>query len=65
MTGAVDQHRQEKIRRLERENEHLHAHRQRLERLLGLACWIVARETIGNDPLGVLAVLEAIDRTAA
>lgn len=59
MTVALDTHRRERIRRLERENTHLRANREQLERVLGLAL-VCATAGKPCGPLDLLAVLESV-----
>ena len=66
MSGATfdrERHRAEKLRRLERENEMLRAHRAQLERLLAVALRVAVGKT-GVDPLVLCRVLEELDRRA-
>jgi hypothetical protein len=60
----VEQHRRDKLARLQRENEHLHDHVRRLERLLAQAVDVATRGT-GVTPLTLLAVLQELDQEVA
>jgi hypothetical protein len=57
---CVEQHRREKLAKLQRENAHLRDHACRLERLLAQAVDVATRGT-GVTPLALLAVLEQLD----